>query len=209
MTPKLRLHQIAFSPNSIKIRLALGLKGLEHELVAVDPMDRSGVLALTGQPLTPTIEHGDVRLFGSGAILRYIDANFPEQGPRLFSPDRDGMRAIEEWERRSGEMVSAVGALLGLFLAGTSDAETSAAASKATHERTADLEARLAESPWLVGDAVTAADLTCAPVLYYAAVPEAAAAGSPLHAYFREHLRLGEGRENTRAWIDRCMAFDR
>jgi len=209
MTSTLRLHHLAFSPNSVKVRMALGLKGIAHELVPVDPMDRTGVLALTGQPLTPALEHGDVRLFGSGAILRYLDANFRDTGPRLFSEDRDEFRAIEEWERKTSVLGASVGAVFGQFLSGVADAQASAAASEGIHAGTREIEERLADSPWLVGDSPTAADLTCAAVVYLSAVPEAAAQTNPIHAFFREHLRLGEGRERTRDWVARCVAYDR
>lgn len=204
----LRLYDLAPSPNNVKVRLALGYKGVAYERIAVDPADRTTVVAATGQPLTPAIEHGAVRLFDSSAILRYIDANLP--GPRLFSADRDTMKAIENWEQRGKTQVQpCIGRVFGQFFAPTPDPKECAAASKALNEATADIETRLAASKYLVGDAVTAADLSIAP---FVAMGDLAGKdvkpGTP-HAFFQKHLELGPGRERTREWARRIMAFDR
>ncbi len=38
-------------------------------------------MRISGQHLTPVIEHGEVVLFDSAAILRYLDAAFRETPP--------------------------------------------------------------------------------------------------------------------------------
>jgi glutathione S-transferase len=207
--PTLRLYDLAPSPNNIKVRLALGYKKVAYERIAVDPADRTTVVAATGQPLTPAIEHGGVKLFDSAAILRYIDANLP--GPRLFSADRETMKSIENWEMRGKTQVQpCVGRMFGQFFAPQPDPEECAAASQALHAATADIETRLASSKHLVGDAVTAADLSIAPFVAMGDLAHLAPlkAGTP-HAFFQKHLDLGPGRERTREWARRMMAFDR
>ena len=69
--------------NNIKVRLALTYKGLPFEFKTIEPSDREEVNRVSGQFLTPTMVDGDVVLFDSGAILRYLDANYPET-PKLF-----------------------------------------------------------------------------------------------------------------------------
>ena len=83
--------------NNMKVRIALKYKDLQHVFHAIDPRERDQIVALTGQPLTPVMRHGDVLLFDSGAIMRYLDANFPA-APRLFCGDRKTLVAIESWE---------------------------------------------------------------------------------------------------------------
>ena len=61
--------------------VALGLKGIPYRFQAIDPQERAEVVRLSKQPLTPVLQHGDVVLSDSAAILRYLDANF--DGPRL------------------------------------------------------------------------------------------------------------------------------
>lgn len=209
MTPTLRLHQLRPSPNTVKVRLALAYKGLAYEGVDIDPLDRASVVAVSGQPRAPVLEHGDVVVFDSGAILRYLDANFRDAGPRLFTEDYDGMGAIEEWERYRFELGPPIGALFGQFRAGTADAAGAAAACAQLHAATARLEARLAEGPWLVGASPTAADFTVAPFARLGMLTAEAADGSPPLEFFREHLTLGEDRARTRDWVTRTLAFER
>src|SRR5205085_11287493 len=93
----IQLWDLGPSPNSKKVRLALGYKGVTYEKVSVDPMDRQKVVDLSGQPLTPVLVHGKTVVFDSSAILRYIEANVKRE-PRLFSSDYDTMKRIEKWE---------------------------------------------------------------------------------------------------------------
>ena len=97
MSQSLKLYDLTPSPNNIKVRCALAYKKLSYERILVDPANREAVVKVSTQPLTPTLLHGDTVVFDSYAILRYLDANFPET-PRLFSTDRPTLKSIEAWE---------------------------------------------------------------------------------------------------------------
>ena len=209
MTDAVRLFNIQPSPNNMKARIALSYKGIPYEKVDVNPQDRSEVLRISTQPLTPTLQHGDTVIFDSGAILRYLEAQFPDT-PRLFAREYDAMKEIERWEWLGRTLIpEPIGMIFGLYIANKTDANASARASALLHERTAAMEERLEEHTFLVGDAMTAADVTIAPFVFYGMVPEEIAAASPTGKYFRDHLRLGEGRGRTREWVGRIMAYDR
>jgi glutathione S-transferase len=77
------------------------------------------------------------------------------------------------------------------------------------NKHTAAIEKRLDESSWLVGDSMTAADVTAAPSVFYAMLPPEAAQIGPIHAFFATGLKLGEGRDRTREWAKKVMAYDR
>jgi glutathione S-transferase len=207
--PTLRLYDLEPSPNNIKVRLALGYKGIPFERVAVQGNDRGAVLAATGQPLTPAMEHGHAKLFDSHAILRYLDATFLGTGPRLYSEARETMRAIEGWEHHVQVLQPAIGIVFGEFFAARADPERCRDASDRLHAATERIERTLADADWLVGNAPTAADFVCAPFAYYGCLSEAEAARDRVRQFFRQHLELGPGRERTRAWVGRCLAFDR
>ncbi len=208
MTRPFVLHDLAPSPNNVKVRIALGYKGIEYERVPVDPRDRAELVRVSGQPLAPVLLHGDTVLFDSHAILRYLDAN-AGQGPRLYSADRAAMQAIERWEHYARtDLAAPVGITFDQLFAERRDAEAQERASRLLHLATARIEERLAEGDWLVGDALTAADVCCAPLVYYGMVPRDAFGGSHVVEFFHEHLHLGEGRERTRAWCERVLAFD-
>lgn len=93
------LYQLAPSFNSRKVRYALGFKGVDYTTVEIGDSNSQQVIDVSGQPLTPVLQHGEAVMFDSGAIVRYIDANIP--GPRLFSPNVEEMKAIENWETRA------------------------------------------------------------------------------------------------------------
>lgn len=207
MSEALKLYDLHPSPNNMKARVALAYKGLKVELVPVSSQDRSQVVEVSGQPLTPVLKHGDVVIFDSGAILRYLDANF-RNTPRLFSADYATMTQIETWEKFGrGELMEPTGIVFRQLMASSADRGELDRASRLLHERTARIEDRLKEGDWLVGDSMTAADVTCAPAVYYGLeLPNPG--NSPLISFFNDGLRLGEGRERTKAWVRRVMRYD-
>jgi glutathione S-transferase len=209
MNETVRLYDLAASPNNMKVRIALSYKGIAYEKVPVNARDRSEVVKISGQPLTPVITHGERVVFDSAAILRYLEANFRDTPP-LFSTDAQTMRAIERWEALARtELAQPVSICFGQFFASERDPAESERASKMLGELSGRIEEALANGPWLVGEQMSAADVAAAPAVFYGMVPDAAAAASPIAQFFREHLKLGEGRERTREWVGRVMAHDR
>ena len=208
MDKPVKLYHLAASPNSIKARIALAYKKIPYEKIAVDPMNREAVVKLSGQPLTPVMQHGDTVVFDSFAILRYLDANFPST-PRLYSADRDTIKAIEQWEQFARtEPGAAVSMLYGQFRAPSPDMEKVGQANGIFNRAAAKVEEALGRGQWLVGSSPTAADFTVAPAMYYGVVSEADAKNSPAFAFFRKHLKI-ESAPKTFDWIARVMAWDR
>jgi glutathione S-transferase len=93
----LRFWELAPSPNSLKVRMALRFKGIDFETVPVDPLDRKALRERSGQDLAPVIEDRGIVLNDSEAILQYLDANYPD-GPRLYPADRS-RKECDEWKR--------------------------------------------------------------------------------------------------------------
>ena len=94
----MRLIQIPFSHNCVKVRRALELKGLAHETLDIAPMDRAAVAAASGQRLVPVLENDGRAIAESTAILRYLEAKFPD---RPLLPADPAARAecwvLEDW----------------------------------------------------------------------------------------------------------------
>lgn len=187
--------------------LALKLKGLDYETVAFDGFeDREAVIEVSGQPLTPVLLDGERSIYDSFAILRYLDANFP--GPRLYSADRAEQQKIQEWERFGYQLGGPLGMVAGQAFSGEIDDQATAEAQALWDSVPQPLEDALAGSPYLMGDAPTAADLSLAPFLRYTVSnPEDFPEGSPVR-FVAERLRLGAHFPNTLAWIERVMALD-
>jgi len=206
----LTLYQLPPSPNNIKVRVALGIKGIAAEHVDFGlGADRSQVVEVSGQPLTPTIKHGDTVLFGSGAILRYLDANFRDQGPRLFSETQEGMREIEAWESwANGEFAGAFLHVARQFFSGQDDPAATQLANELLRELTPKIEAALETNDFLMGDAPTAADATLYPWASYTAIDPGVPEGSPA-AFFASRIQLPAEFAKTRAWLARMAAFDK
>ena len=74
--------------------------------------------------------------------------------------------------------------------------------------RTGNLEKKLNADEFLVGDHLTAADIACASPLYLADLSEHNASNHPISSFFHKHMHLGDGREKTRGWIRRVIAWD-
>ncbi|MHC5062950.1 MAG: glutathione S-transferase family protein, partial [Planctomycetota bacterium] len=77
MSSKVQVYGFETS-NNMKVRVALGYKGIPYEFKSIDPADRSRIQDLSGQFLTPVLVHGEQVVADSAAILRYLDLAFPE-----------------------------------------------------------------------------------------------------------------------------------
>ena len=212
MSSKLKLYELTGSPNNIKVRIALGYKGLEYEREPLEldsfPGDRSVIVKLSRQPRLPALQHGETVIFDSGSILRYLEANFPNT-PRIFRDDYQEHGDIEQWELYARTQIGEpIGMLFTQAFAPEADAATIAKANELLHKRTGALEDKLSTGEYLVGDHLTAADIACASPLYLADMTEENAKKHPIAAFFHEHLALGDGRDKTRAWTRRVLAYD-
>lgn len=166
MNDKLTIYGFETS-NNMKVRVALGFKGLDYDFISIKPAERAEILRLSGQHLTPVMTHGDRVLFDSAAILRYLDANFPET-PKLYGDSRDEEWAIEDWELFGRlELARPMMTVVHRKVSGKEVSEEL----QADCQREFDgvirkLVGALEGKTWLIGDRMTAADVTVAPVLY-------------------------------------------
>ena len=94
----LKLYSYWRSSASYRVRIALNLKGLEHEIVPIHLLRDGGeqhsaaYRALNPQQRVPFLIDGDVRLGQSLAILDHLDAHYPE--PRLIPADARQRAAV-------------------------------------------------------------------------------------------------------------------
>jgi maleylacetoacetate isomerase len=87
---KLVLYDYYRSSASYRVRIALGLKGLDHERVPVNLLDGEqgddAYRALNPQGFVPMLEADGERLTQSLAIIFWLDARFPEPPLRQDDP---------------------------------------------------------------------------------------------------------------------------
>lgn len=195
MASELTIHGFETS-NNMKVRVALGFKQISYEFRAIDPADRTEILRLSGQHLTPVLVHGDRVLFDSAAILHYLEANFRDRPP-LFGTSRDEQWAIEDLELFARTTLAApmMELVHHRVSGGTVDDEMQARCAGAFAEAAATLMIALAGNQWLVGGRMSAADVTAAAVMYR--IRRAKLFDPPA------------GIESIAGWVDRVMAFDR
>ena len=98
----MKLIQIPFSHNCIKVRVALERKGIPYEVQDIPPNDRTQVLAASRQGLVPVLIDGTRTIVDSTEILLYLEDRFPE--PRLIPSDpraRAECLVLEDWADRT------------------------------------------------------------------------------------------------------------
>lgn len=209
----LTLHELPPSPNCTKVRIALGYKGIDYQSQMVNGQDRSQAIQGYGVGLTPGITGEGLRLYDSHAILRYLDLNFP--GPRYLPEDVDQLREVEQWERWARvESIRGLGGVFGMAFGRQEFDQAALDQARATvTEDTLRLEEHLRDRTWMVGDALTAADICvasrCLLVLPPDSILEAVAKMEfPFWPFFFEHTAVTEARPKTKALIERVMAYD-
>lgn len=205
----LRIWRIPYSTNVERVALACAHKQVAVTWVDADPADRSALRALSGQDLVPVLEAGDGSVVAdSTAILAWLEERVPEPALWPSGPTRRAETDIAiEWFNRVWKLPpNTIDTELG-----RPDPDPARIAAWAA-QMTGWLpwfEDLLAERPFLLGETLGAADLCAFPFLKYGALPLAADDGEVFHAVLAEHLALGGGYPELRAWIARIDALPR
>lgn len=197
----IRVWRIPFSTNVERVALALAHKGLAAQWMDVPRLDRSAVIAVSGQPLVPVLEDDGHVLADSTAILEYLEERYPE--PPLYPLDearRAEARLLIDWfnrvwKRPPNELAAERSAL--------ERAEARVRALAAELERSRDLfEGLLAGRDHMLGDDFSAVDCAFFPFLKYGLIHDPDD-DEPFHRILIDHLRLDGRYPRLEAWIRR------
>lgn len=163
--PMITLWGRASSANVQKVRWCLGELGLAHEHVPLGGgyggNRTPAYLALNPNGLVPTLRDGDLVVWESHAILRYLAARYGTDG--LYPTDPRQRAVIDQWTDWTATAFQP--AWIGLFwaLVRTPEARRDAGAIARFHRQTEALfgimEGRLAVAPYLGGGDLSYADL--------------------------------------------------
>ena len=169
------VHGISFSPYVRSVAMTLEIKGVPYRH---QPIELGPVPGGLGSPehrrlhpfgRVPVLDHGDVRLYETQAILRYLDARFPQSPLQPSEP-----KALGRMSQAMGvldcymftQTIRPIGAervvrpqLMGL----AADEAVVAAALPATETCLAALERLLGHDKFLAGDTLSLADVLLAP----------------------------------------------
>jgi glutathione S-transferase len=175
------VHGVPGSPFVRAVQLGLEEKRLPYRVKAMGPGDSKTEAYLKKHPFgrVPLFEHGDFTLYETQAILRYIDAEFPEP-PLQPRDNRSAARmnqiiGINDWYFfPKAAAVVVFQRIVGPVLLGTTtDEAIIEAAIPMGRTCIAELDRLLGTQPFLAGDAISLADLMLAPQLdFFAETPE-------------------------------------
>lgn len=187
------------------VRLALAEKGVGYELVPVDVFAEGGPPAwyLERQPFgrIPAFEHDGFRLYETSAITRYVDEAF--SGPAL-QPAEPRLRAtmnqiiglIDSYAYRTLVWDIYVETVSRPRDGGSTDEARVAHALPVARTCLAELARLKLPGEWLLGNAITLADLHLAPVFGYFAKAPAAKAMLAAHPELAEWWDRMQRRES-------------
>lgn len=197
----MKLYLNKLSPNVRRVRITAAVLGLDLEEKALDftkgEHKAPEYLALNPNGAIPTLVDGDFVLTESRAIMQYLAAQKPEAG--LLGRDERARADVTRWQFwDSSHFSPALGTLTfqrflkPMFGMGEPDAAKIAEALEGIKRFGAVLDQRLAGKTYVVGDALTLADLTIASSLMYAKQTD---------------VPLGE-HPNVQAWFGRITELD-
>ena len=101
------LYDNAFSPFARKVRIALGLKGIEYAVVDGLAHDHHDELAaVNGRIEVPAIDHDGVVVVGSSDIVAYLERVWPR--PALYPVEHAAWVHARAWERCADSLVDPI-----------------------------------------------------------------------------------------------------
>src|SRR5919109_150336 len=197
------------SPFAWRAMLTLEVKGLTYEskLLEFSKGDHKApaYLQLNPRGKVPTLKDGEFVLYESLAIMSYLDRKYPD--PPLFgkTPEETGLiwRALAECE---SYVVSASNRLVRpiFFGQGLEKVEEIQNAGQTLRDELKLMEERLAASPWLVGNKISAADIGVFPLVQLISRAASKEAAQPFNLGF---LPLAQRFPNIARWVQRIEAL--
>ncbi|KAH9615626.1 hypothetical protein KSS87_011779 [Heliosperma pusillum] len=172
-----KVHGSPISTATLRAVVALYEKEIDFEFVTVDM--KSGAhkhpqfLALNPFGQVPALEDGDIKVFESRAITKYIASAYESKGTPLLCKDKKQIANLAIWSEVEAHQFDPVASKLAweLFYKGLFGMQTDAAAVEENEAKLVKVldvyEARLAQSKYLAGDSFTLADLQHLPALHY------------------------------------------
>ena len=160
----LRIHGLSPSTFTRTVRLACHEKDIAYEMVDAMP---NSIDPLNPFRKIPAITHGDLMLYESIAILRYLERVFP--GPKLWPDDAVAAAMCDQWASAVSD--SLVNASLRYFAARAGFLPVPEEMKQKYLDKTAEVvpifDRQLGRHRFLAGDTLTVADLYLDPLYAY------------------------------------------
>ncbi|XP_030947680.1 glutathione S-transferase PARB-like [Quercus lobata] len=175
----IKVHGSPLSTNTLRVLATVYEKELDHEFVLVDMSageHKKEHFLSTHNPFgqVPAFEDGDLKLFESRAITRYIACEYADKGTQLIYQDSKKMAITSVWMEVEGQQYKQIATKLAWelvykpLLLGMSADKAIVEENEPKLAKVLDIyESRLAQSKYLGGDCFTLADLHHLPTLHY------------------------------------------
>ncbi|MBI2999470.1 MAG: glutathione S-transferase family protein [Deltaproteobacteria bacterium] len=197
------------SPFAWRVMLTLEVKRLPYESrlleFSKEEHKSPGYLKLNPRGKVPTLKDGDFALYESLAIMSYLDRKYPD--PPIFgtTPQETGLtwREILETDSYLGEPGAKIvrPVFFGKGLEKTEEIQDAATTIRRELKR---IDATLANSAWLVGAEISAADIALFPLIQILLRAASKEAAKPLNLGF---FPLAQSYPNIAAWVKRFEAI--
>lgn len=170
---QLHLYWASGSPYAWRVMLALEVKRLSYESHLIEfssgELKSDSYLRMNPRGRVPTLRDGDYVVYESTAILAYLEAKYPEVPLFGSTPEQVGniWRAIGELASYCDDVFQP-NIIRPLYFNKTGDAVVSQRLKETIpklHAELARYEALAEGNSWLVGDAISAADIFLLPLL--------------------------------------------
>ncbi len=205
----MKIHMFSGSGFAWRIQLACGLKGIPYEPAYMQPtpenLKSAAFLKLSSRGKVPAIEADGYSLSESLAIMAYLEAKHPERPLFGKTPEETG----QIWQKCldfdlyvSGDFIpNLIAPIVQGRAANEADAVRKGAAT--AHEELAKLDDGVGASGWIVGESVSAADITLytmiEPVIRFATKPEILSLGLGFDSFASRYPRLQAWREKVQS----------
>lgn len=192
-----RLYCLAQSGNSYEVALMLEFCGANWEPIFVDYYGGAHksreFLSINEMGEVSVLDHGALRLKQSGVILDYLASEFRRYGP----VDEAARREILRWLLWDNHKLSSYTGTLRFLIRFATEAERNPGAAELLGARARRamgvLDRHLAERNWIVGEAMSIADISCVGYMFYRdEVPIDWDRDFPNLVRWRERIRAGD-----------------
>ena len=201
----LKIYWGSGSPFAWRVMLTLEVKRLPYESrlleFSKEEHKSPGYLKLNPRGKVPTLKDGDFALYESLAIMSYLDRKYPD--PPIFgtTPQETGLiwREISETDSYLGEPGAKIvrPVFFGKGLEKTEEIQEAATTIRRELKR---IDTTLANSAWLVGAEISAADIALFPLIQILLRAASKEAAKPLNLGF---FPLAQSYPNIAAWVKR------
>ena len=197
------------SPFAWRVMLTLEVKRLPYESrlleFSKEEHKSPGYLKLNPRGKVPTLKDGDFALYESLAIMSYLDRKYPD--PPIFgtTPQETGLiwREISETDSYLGEPGAKIVRPV-FFGKGLEKTEGIQEAATTIRRELKRIDTTLANSAWLVGAEISAADIALFPLIQILLRAASKEAAKPLNLGFSP---LAQSYPNIAAWVKRLEAI--